>query len=256
LGKNPNKEKKYNPTWHTIRSGILKGKRIYLDPRDGFWQTEMLNGTYDDFFFTYLKSFNLKGATIYDIGSHIGYHLMCYSVLVGDKGTVIGFEPNPYNIQRINKNISKNNCFHNITIKNFAVSDTSGRCEFSFSKEVDNGFSSGSHINRASTPSDKQLYHNIGFEKINVKTTSLDEFIHLNTIPKPDLIKMDIEGAEYLALRGMANLLKTKKPTLLIEIHSIFNMHQANKLLDSVEYNIELLKEETDGRCFICAKSK
>lgn len=247
------KRPSYNPTWHTIKNGILRDKKIFLDSKDGCWQ-EMIEGTYDDFFFKYLKDFVLNGLTIFDIGSHIGYHLMAFSVLVGEKGDVIGFEPNPFSLSRINKNLSENKCFTNVTIQNYAVSDISGICEFIYHKNIEYGYSSGSHINKANTPSDNQLYDSLGFEKKNVNSITLDDFLNDSKFPLPDIIKLDIEGAEHLALKGMNNLLKTKKPIVLIEVHSILNMLKICEYFTLLKYTISLLKEEKDGRCFIAAQ--
>jgi chemotaxis response regulator CheB len=56
-------------------------------------------------------------------------------------------------------------------------------------------------------------------QKIEVNGLSLDDFVYRQNQPKPDLIKMDIEGGEGLALEGMARILRESHPVFLIELH-------------------------------------
>lgn len=54
---------KYKPSWHTIKGGILKGKLFFVDPQDGFWQVECIQGRHDASLFDFVKSnLEYKGA--------------------------------------------------------------------------------------------------------------------------------------------------------------------------------------------------
>jgi len=246
--------KPLSPSWHTIKDGGLKGHNIFLDPI-GDWQQAMTSGTYDDFIFGYLKKTDLSGKVIFDVGSHIGYHALYFAQLVGDGGKVVSFEPNMFNVERIRLNLEKNkNLSGHITLIEKAISDISGSTEFVISDKVDKGSSSGSFLSNADTFFQKDIYEkSFGFKKVNVETITLDEFSR-STGLLPDFVKLDIEGAEYLALEGAKNILSQKKPIFLIEIHSIFNMYKVYEILKQYNYKIELLKEEADGRCFVAAQ--
>jgi len=247
----------YNPEWHIIGDGVLKGRSIYIDPRDGYWQQEMIAGNFDNFFYAYLSQFNLEGNVVADIGAHIGYHSMQFAQLVGKSGIVYSFEPNIFNQERMTLILSKNpDLAERIKLYNVAVSDAGGETEFSFASEVDSGKSSGSFIHNAHTPFQRREYAGLGFEAVNVRTVNLDQFFSaLDKNVIPNLLKIDVEGSEHLVLKGAINILRNFRPILLIEIHSIYCMLKVTEFLNSLDYRIDLLKEEIDGRCFIAAIS-
>ena len=247
----------YQPAWHTIKSGNLKGRHIFIDPRDGHWQKEIIDGTCDNFLFTYLAKYDLNNKVIFEIGAHIGYHAMNFAKLVGDSGLVYAFEPNSFNRERFKLILSENTDLEKrISISDVAISDRVGEIDFNFSPNIDDGRSSGSFIFGAHTPSPKEMYEKVGFRKVTTKTIPLDQFLsslRINVIPY--LLKIDVEGAENLVLQGGGNMIKKHKPIVLMEIHSIFNMLKTCEYFAAIDYSIELLKEESDGRCFIAAKS-
>lgn len=135
-----------------------------------------------------------------------------------------------------------------------AISSKKGTDEFIFSNLVDNGTSSGSFIQGASTFWEQEIYEkNIGFKRTTVETIPLDSISDLGIHDLPTLIKIDVEGAEYLVMEGGRYLINKCKPILLMEIHSIFNMFKVGEQLKELNYKIQLLKQEPDGRCFISA---
>ncbi|WP_370574400.1 FkbM family methyltransferase [Methanomethylovorans sp.] len=251
-------KRKYKPAWHIIKGGNLKGREIFVDQKDGYWQKEIVDGTQDQYFFNYLAKLHLEGKVILDIGAHVGYHSMNFAQLVGQNGCVYAFEPNIFNLRRFYLNLEKNaDLAKRIKIHDFAISDQTGDIEFNFSSNVDDGKSSGSFISGAHTPYQNHVYDNIGFSKMSVKTISLDELLYSNEATLiPYLLKIDVEGAENLVLEGGYDMIKKYKPLILMEIHSIFNMFKTFEFFMPLGYKIELLHEERDGRCFIAATSE
>jgi len=135
-----------------------------------------------------------RGMTVFDIGANIGYYTLLARSLVGSEGRVFAFEPHPEAYEKLKENI-KLNGYTNVIPLNKAVSNKSGRTKFYL--HSDSGRSSLLH------PEDENKW-------IEVETIVLDEFIEREGVT-PDIIKMDIEGAEPLALEGMRKLLKTKE---------------------------------------------
>ncbi len=249
--------KDHSPSWQTISTGPLKGAQLFLDPK-GEWQQEMLGGAYDNFFFDFVDKINLSGKTIYDIGAHIGFNTLYFAHRVGHNGKVFAFEPNKVNLERIDMIMSKNaELGKRVTVINKAVSNKTGKTTFVLSDVVDDGSSCGGFVADADTAYEKDSYQKArGFHETTVETTSIDDMIASKKYPVPDLLKVDIEGAEYLAIEGMKTLLTQHKPILLIEIHSTFNMLSVGESLRDFNYKIELLKEESSSRCFIAALPK
>lgn len=249
------KPRTFSPIWNTLTYKPLEGIQIFFDPT-GPWQKTILDNTYDAFLFKRLDAEKLQGKVIFDIGAHIGFHSLYFARLVGPKGKVYAFEPNPKNVERLNLIREKNPDIKNIiTVCDVAVSNVLGTEEFSMSDDIESGRSSGGFIDTADTIWGREAFAMRGFKEISVKTVPMDLFKQeLGIQEAPDLIKIDVEGAESLVLIGAKNTLLSKKPIILMEIHSMLNMFKVMSILSSLSYEVEIIKEETDGRCFIEAR--
>ena len=247
----------YHPVWHTINSGILRGRQIFIDPKIGLALQGMIDGNHDDFIFKYLSGMRLKGKVIFDIGAWVGYHSMHFASMVGDNGLVYAFEPNLFNRERMVINLDKNaDLKKRIKIIDVAISDSKGLVDFYLDRNVDSGASSGSFVGDAHTCHPKSVTYLKRFEKASIRAVTLDSVSELIGDIKPHVIKIDVEGAEGNVLQGGIGLLKRHKPLIIIEIHSAYNMLISDRILGAANYEVALLKEEVDGRCFIVAKSK
>lgn len=249
------KPRQFRPIWNTLNYVPLNGLKIYFDP-SGPWQKQMMDGKYDSFLFDELKKMDLRGKTIFDIGAHIGYHSFYFSRLVGAQGRVYAFEPHPKNIERLKLILEANKELKGcLSLVEAAVSDRNGTEEFSLNQDVESGRSSGSFLGRADTLWDKSAYANRGFIKTTVKTVTVDSWIRSVTPnPRPDIIKIDVEGAEHQVLMGAKSLIEYSKPTLLMEIHSMQSMFDVAIMLTKLGYKQRIINKEADGRAFIMAK--
>lgn len=140
-----------------------------------------------------------KGMVVYDIGANIGYYTLIFSDLVGKNGVVYAFEPEPENYRLLVKNIKANSC-KNVRAVKKAVSDKSGKVKF-FVSEAYKGDHSMSDLGAGSKP-------------IEVDSITIDNFVRNKA--KPDFVKIDAEGAEFLAVKGMAKLLESSKVIRLV----------------------------------------
>lgn len=144
----------------------------------------------------------------FDIGSSVGLISITAARLL-KKGKVISFEPDPENTMRLKSNYSLNK-LTNYQIQNIAVGNektvmklfTAGSNAFSPSLEKVNGIDSS----------------------IEVEVDTIDNLLDKGLIPFPTVVKIDIEGAEMMALEGMKSLLRSeKRPRLIfVEIHPLF----------------------------------
>ena len=132
-----------------------------------------------------------KGMTVLDIGANIGFFTMLFAKLVGKEGKVFAFEPDPNNFRLLKKNIETNK-YTNVVCVNKAVSNKTAPGTLFISEEHH-----GDH--RIFDPNDKRT-------SIDIQTISIDDFIKEDTTV--DFIKIDIQGAEYLAFEGMEKTLK------------------------------------------------
>jgi FkbM family methyltransferase len=142
------------------------------------------------------------GSVFYDVGAKSGFFSLLAAQLVGERGRVYAFEPLPENQRHIHQLLEANR-IGNVTLAPEAVSDRSGEAELFFGGD-------------ASTPT---LLPRQDGRSLKVKTTSLSDFAALHQ--PPDFIKMDIEGAETMAMEGAEDILSGARPvTWLIECHS------------------------------------
>lgn len=248
----------YTPAWHEIRGGELRGRRLFIDPRDGLWQREMLEGVYDDFLFTYLRAADLAGQTVFDIGAHIGLHSLYFAQRVGGGGAVHAFEPNAFNRERLRIVLAGNpeltSC---VRVHEEAIAGRAGTERFFLSPDVDGGLSSGSFAGTAHTRYPKSPEYLALFEEVEVPTATLDDLAAVvGEGVAPDLLKIDVEGAEGGVLQGGARTLRERRPRVLAEVHSVRAMLETSRVLGAADYEIALLKEESDGRCFVAAEPR
>lgn len=139
-----------------------------------------------------------KGMTVVDIGANIGFYTLQLAKLVGPGGRVYAFEPDPENFRLLKKNLQTNRIKNVLPIKK-AVSNSTGRVRLYLCEEHH-----GNH---------KIYDEGTGRTTISIPSVALDDFCG-NKI-RPDFIKMDIEGAEYLAICGMKKIL-SRSPRLIL----------------------------------------
>ncbi len=140
------------------------------------------------------------GMTFLDIGANIGYFALLAAECVGEDGTVLAFEPVERNRDALLSSIEVNKR-RNITLYPFAVGERQHRVALDIG-----GKSSNSRV-LTTIPADGQAPV--------VEVVALDEF--LPALPRLDVVKMDIEGAESQAVRGMRRLIEQHRPVILTE---------------------------------------
>jgi FkbM family methyltransferase len=240
------------PELHKFKEGNLNGIALYST---NSYLEYYQNGNYDDFLTNYIAQHDLIGKVVFDLGSFVGANSLQFSRMVGTQGTVCAFEPNPFNRDRLRLNISENpDIGDRIRVFPFAVSDAPGTTNFRIHRDVDAGISSASFMDGAHTTLPEETLDTLGFTEVEVDVCTIDEFVERTGLV-PCCMKIDIEGAEHLALFGAMKTLEAYHPILLIELHSIFCTAQVFNTLAKLGYAIELLHVEPDGRCFIGASS-
>lgn len=151
-----------------------------------------------------IRKYLSKDDNFLDIGANIGYFSLIAAMQISDRGTVYAFEPTPLTISRLKKNVLLNN-LSNIKVIEKAVSNENGIVKFKTPSDS---------IRNSGRSSMRDIEEN--FSELTVETVSIDSM--LNKLEKITLIKMDIEGAEGLALEGMHKLLERDRPVIILEL--------------------------------------
>jgi FkbM family methyltransferase len=178
-------------------SAVIHGFPIELDREDSLRLS--LFGSFEPEETALVESVIKPGDVVIDIGAHIGYYTLLFSKLVGTSGHVFAFEPAPDSCDLLRRNVSTNG-LNNVTIVNAAVGDNPGT----------------GILYLGSTALDNRTASRTGGAAIPINVLSLDAYFCDNE--KVDFVKMDIQGAEPLALRGMeATLARSPNARILTE---------------------------------------
>lgn len=232
-----------------IAGGDLQGWRMALDLQQ---EKDYWLGSYETGLQTALRDLIQPGWTVYDVGANIGYITLLLARRVGTNGRVFAFEALPQNQARWQTNIALNNLQDRARLFRGAVTDLSGQAAFLLGPSDDMGKAQGS-AGRALTYA----------ESILVPAITLDDFIYRDGNPLPQAIKMDIEGGEVLALRGMSRTLKAARPLILLELHGPESARAAWETLTAVGYTLHRMAapypqvsalQDLDWKAYIVAR--
>lgn len=177
------------------------------------------------------------GQVFFDVGANVGFYSLLASRLVGSTGHVIAFEPVPRNIAFLHRHIVLNNA-ENVTILPLACTDRSSVGLFCEGENNALGHLAGltDECELTSVP------HRVSL----VATLSLDEAAETLAVV-PDVIKIDVEGAELRVLKGAKNLLGGVRPALLLSVHSAQLREDCLQFLESVGYHSQPLNKNALG---------
>lgn len=178
----------------TVKTGY--GKKLVVSARDaGLGLMLRTRGEYEPLLTDYLQSNVKHGDTVVDIGANVGYFTKQLAGLVGKKGKVIGFEPSEINWKYLAKNVAGHK---NVAIEQAALSDVDGVQQFSEDRANpgENGLSRKGNL--------------------CVKTTTMEGWMRANRIQKINLIKIDVEGAEVMVLKGAKTTIRNQKNIVVI----------------------------------------
>ena len=156
--------------------------------------------------FAKLLEISKNKKVIFDIGAHIGLCSLPLSILAKK---IVSFEASPTNIKYLEKHLKINNIF-NINVVPYAVGkENNNKIDF-----YDVGGGSGI----PSIANLKIKKKNIKINHLKVKQISLDDYVNKNSII-PNVIKIDVEGAEFNVLDGADKILREYRPNIIISLH-------------------------------------
>lgn len=140
-----------------------------------------------------------KNSNCVDVGANLG-HILMEIVAAAPKGQHFAFEPIPHLYSSLKKRFSKNT-----VVLNYALSSRKGNATFNYypARPAVSGFRQRDQVS------------DVEPELLSVQMEKLDDIIPANI--KIDLVKIDVEGAEYEVLLGAKQLLQKDKPLVLFE---------------------------------------
>jgi FkbM family methyltransferase len=215
----------FAPVWLQVEPGI----KMRLDPYDYVSREILETGKWEPESWAVIQDHLGKGATLIDVGAHIGYYSLKAAPVVGPGGRVIAVEPNPETIAKLNGNIQASGA-NMVTVEPVACSDAEATLELFAAPRSNTGETS---LSRANASQDSQ-----GVISYKVRARPLDAVLREAGVSRVDAIKIDVEGAEYLVLKGATETLDRYHPAILIELVE----HQLQAMGASSQQVIELLR--------------
>jgi len=200
-----------------------------------------VNNSYEDENRILWEAVVKRDMMVFDIGSNWGLFTISGSRLTGENGKVYSFEPNPSEREKLTQNVLLNK-INNITIFPIAVSDKNGMQHFYLPPSGKGAYSSIERPNIAESCTE-----------IKVVTTTIDSFLTSNEIKRIDTMKIDVEGAELLVLKGAEKAIESFKPFILMEVSdrrtSSFGYHSVEicNWMQSKGFVLFIINECKDG---------
>jgi FkbM family methyltransferase len=207
-----------------VSAKLRNGRSMFVDLRSPIGRGIYMKGEFDPSFFIPLSRVLREGDTFLDVGANVGYYSMLALDHVGASGCIHAFEIDERPLRCLRKTRQHFN-ISNLIINPIAVGEQSGAAFF---------------LNDADCGHSRLCESDKGRE---VAMTCLDDWWIARGSPRIKAIKMDIEGAEVLALRGAQSLIQAERPTWVCEAldMSSTSMGAAAAILQDKGYRIEQL---------------
>jgi FkbM family methyltransferase len=174
------------------------------------------------------------GDVVYDVGANIGLYsrfmIQCFNA-----AHVYAFEPSSSNRRLLEENVNVAESKSRVTVMPCAIGNQDGLADF----QVDDLTSNTGTLDAVAHggASESRTQYGLPPAITRVPIHQLDTLIETKEIALPDVVKVDVEGAEAMALHGANHLLSTRKPRLAVELHGAEVARQALQILWSHGYH-------------------
>lgn len=182
------------------------GYRMALDLGDWVDQYIYLTGQYEEPTTEVISALVGPGDATIDVGANIGYFSLLMARLAGASGAVWAFEPVPGTNERLRQNVALNGA-STITVRSEAIANDDTEQAIFAGPQDHSGIASLRPVDGST-------------HSVTVPVRRLTSCLPKSTAPR--LLKIDVEGAEYLALEGMQDILDAHHPDIVLEISTDF----------------------------------
>lgn len=187
----------------------LDDLRLQIYPGNQMSRAIYISGVYEPNTMLALSRLLPPDGVFFDIGANMG----CFALFAANRlragGRVFAFEPSSRDRARLIANVELNRLM-NVSVREEAVAESDGQAELLVAEDERGGHNTlGASFGHARTSP-------AGSESVPV--VKLDSFVAREGLDRVDVIKIDIEGGEYSALRGAEATLARWHPALILEV--------------------------------------
>lgn len=184
---------------------IIPEGTLILNQKDAAVSGMIAMGLYEPYETALFRETLKPGMNVVDIGANIGFYSVIAASHIIPTGTLFSFEPEQTNFDFLEANCFRNN-FKNVHRYQKALSDKTGISTLYITKENTGAYSLVNNRN--------------SHESTTVAVSTLDDILDSKGAPNIDLIKMDIEGGEFNAVKGMKKTIdRSPNLTLFMEFY-------------------------------------
>ena len=169
---------------------VVNGLKMYLDKVDTLKLT--VKGEYDRYPLQIIEKILKPEDVVLDIGGNIGYYSLMMSKMIGNHGKIFSFEPDEVSFSIFNKNVLENN-LKNIKIYQLAATQENEKLKLFINKD---------------NKGDNRIYESqsLNQDSIEIEGRRIDDILSEDT--KVNFIKIDIQGSEFGAIKGMGKIIE------------------------------------------------
>jgi FkbM family methyltransferase len=192
---------------YTMRHGLAAG----LKRKGGLgFAPAWLAGRSDETAETlFLRALDFSGKVVYDIGGFEGLMTMFFAQR---SRAVVVYEPNPTSRRRLEENVRLNS-LTNVIVRPVAAGSAADALDLVFDPLMAGAATASTTIAAQIQTTSRRAHVE------SVRVIPVDDDVTQENLPRPDFVKIDVEGMELEALRGMRALLRRDAPDLYIEVH-------------------------------------
>ena len=191
-----------------VAADVLGKYTMWVDLHDRYVSQGCLNNNWEPDETSYVKSRIEPGNVVLDIGANIGWFTLVAAEKLDGRGAIHAFEPRPGTVSYLQRTIAGNALQDVVTIWPVALSDEACELRLNWATNTENP--GGSFVGEADEAA------MIGHDSVLVRAAKLDDLL---PDIKPDMIKIDVEGAEPRVMRGARNALLRSRCSILSELH-------------------------------------
>jgi FkbM family methyltransferase len=240
------------PTWQQAFARLSRGRGFTTSINEDVFQLDYAigsryarhgHGAYEPSFYQPFVDRVKSGMVVFDIGAHVGLFTLGAAKRVGPRGRVFAFEPAPATFALLVQQIRLNGWNDRVEAIRGVVSDVDGRIPF-----YAHGTSMAASLSRENLEVLNPERFATPAARLEVASMTIDGLC-LDRKVAPDVVKIDVEGAELRVLRGAADLLEVGRVVILCEIHPQqmancgSSVAELGSFLEKVGYSIQRLDE-------------
>jgi methyltransferase, FkbM family len=203
--------------------GTLRGDLSFFKDRVDFWLTR-----FPGFYLAvearrewvnwdkrvYL-SFIRRGDVVLDIGANVGAHSVFFSHLAGRSGRVVSFEPLRVNLDSLRSLLARRGRYENVDVVEAAVGNPDSGTHTATIRVPGADFTQAS----LAAQSAGSWHGQVEVRSVECPITSVDRCPVVRALPNVSFVKLDVEGAELLALKGAAATIARHRPLIYCEVY-------------------------------------